>query len=63
MNVYDKDKLATLAYEEGWLTPLADVHRVTFRPWQQIVFWGLRIYIVVMLVIMGWGFYHGLGHS
>lgn len=62
MNFDDKDKLVALAQEENWLTPLADVRRVTLRPWQQAVFWGLRVYIVVILVIMGWGFYHSLGH-
>ena len=62
MSFYDKDRLAALAHEENWLAPLADVQRVTLRPWQQVVFWGLRVYIVIMLVVMGWGFCHSLGN-
>jgi predicted cobalt transporter CbtA len=32
------------------------VTRVSLRPWQQAVFWGLRVYIVVMLGVMAVGF-------
>lgn len=57
-----QDPLATLADEEGWLAPRQEIHRVKLRPWQQVLFWCLRVYIVIMLVVMGWGFYHALGH-
>jgi hypothetical protein len=36
--------------------PPAEVTSVALRPWQQVVFWGLRVYIVVMLVVMAIGF-------
>ena len=53
--------IAAIAHAEGWLTPPAAINRITLRPWQQTVFWGLRIYIGIMLVIMGWGFFHVAG--
>jgi hypothetical protein len=65
MSYYDKeseDALATLAQEENWLAPPMEIGPVVLRPWQQAVFWGLRIYIVVMLAVTGWGFYHNLRH-
>lgn len=48
--------LAALAHDEGWLVPPAEVGRVALRPWQQAVFWGLRIYIAAMLVALAAGF-------
>jgi hypothetical protein len=54
-------ELDTIVHSEGWLTPPAEVRRVALRPWQQVVFWGLRVYIVVMLVIMAIGFAHVAG--
>ena len=65
MSYYDKNSeqaLLTLAEQENWLAPPVEIGRVVLRPWQQTVFWGLRLYIVVMLVVMGWGFYHSLSH-
>lgn len=53
--------ITAIAYTEGWLTPLTPIQRVRLRPWQQAVFWGLRLYIGVMLIIMGWGFFHAAG--
>lgn len=61
-NVHDSSAdITTLAHAEGWLTPLRPIERVALRPWQQAVFWGLRLYIGVMLIIMGWGFFHVAG--
>jgi hypothetical protein len=53
--------IAAIAHAEGWLTPSAEITRVSLRPWQQAVFWGLRVYIGIMLVIMTWGFLHVAG--
>lgn len=52
----DTVELNAIAHSEGWLTPPAEVTRITLKPWQQAVFWGLRVYIIVMLIIMGFGF-------
>jgi hypothetical protein len=52
----DDAELNALAHDEGWLVPPAEVTRVALRPWQQAVFWGLRVYIVMMLVVMAVGF-------
>lgn len=52
----DDAELNAVAHDEGWVVPPAEVTRVALRPWQQAVFWGLRVYIVVMLVAMAVGF-------
>jgi hypothetical protein len=52
----DDAALTAIAHDEGWLVPPAEVTRVALRPWQQAVFWGLRVYIAVMLVVMAIGF-------
>lgn len=65
MSYYEKDSeyaLAALAEQENWLAPPMEITRVVLRPWQQAVFWGLRLYIMVMLTVMAWGFYHSLNH-
>ena len=54
--IEDEPDLLAIARSEGWLTPPPEVTGVPLRPWQQAVFWGLRIYIVVMLVVMVLGF-------
>lgn len=55
---YDKSDLHAIAQSEGWHIPPAEVSRTVLRPWQQAVFWGLRIYIVAMLAVMAVGFAH-----
>jgi len=52
----DGPELDDLARAEGWYAPPPEVTRVQLRPWQQAVFWGLRLYIVVMLGLMAVGF-------
>ena len=59
----DGPDLDQLAAAEGWYTPPPEVTRVRLRPWQQAVFWGLRVYIAVMLVVMVIGFVHVAGGS
>jgi hypothetical protein len=54
----DDAELTAIAHDEGWLVPPAEVTRVALRPWQQAVFWGLRVYIAAMLVVMAIGFAH-----
>ncbi len=61
-NAHDSSAdIAAIAHAEGWLTPLIPIQRVRLRPWQKAIFWGLRLYIGVMLIIMGWGFFHAAG--
>ncbi len=55
------DAIAAIAEAEGWLEPLPPIARVRLRPWQRAVFWGLRVYIAVMLLVMGWGIVHAAG--
>lgn len=47
-----------LARTEGWHVPPPEVSRIVLRPWQQAVFWGLRLYIVAMLAVIIVGFAH-----
>jgi hypothetical protein len=51
-------ELDAIARSEGWHVPPPEVTRTRLRPWQQAVFWGLRVYIVVMLAVMVVGFAH-----
>ena len=53
---FEDADLQALARREGWHVPPPEVTRVRLRPWQQAVFWGLRLYIVVMLGVMAVGF-------
>ncbi|MBV8119107.1 MAG: hypothetical protein JO081_04105 [Alphaproteobacteria bacterium] len=52
----DRSELNAIAEVEGWRLPPPEVARVVLRPWQQAVFWGLRVYILVMLAIVAIGF-------
>jgi len=55
----DHVELARLLREEGWDKALPEVAPKVLKAWQQWVFWGLRFYIVVMLLIVIWSFSHG----
>jgi hypothetical protein len=56
---YDPQEIRNLLAQEGWLDPLPPVHRIQFLPWQRWVFWALRLYIVVMVIVVGWAFLAG----
>ena len=60
LNEYTAEQVQALLAEEGWHDELPPVHRVQLTPWQQWVFWGLRIYVVVMCVIVLWAFTAGV---
>ena len=51
-----EEDLQAVAQNEGWYEPRRQVTRIVLRPWQQAVFWGLRVYVVVMLAVMVVGF-------
>ena len=53
----NQSELAAIARGEDWLKPLPEIRRVVLHPWQQAVFWGLRLYIVAMLAVIGWSFW------
>lgn len=54
-----KPHLSALAHEEEWLKPPVRIQRVKLRPWQRLVFWMLRFYSLVMLLVVGLAFYRG----
>lgn len=56
IDVFEDADLQSLAEREGWHVPPPEVTPIRLRPWQQAVFWGLRLYIVVMLVVMAASF-------
>lgn len=58
----DHTELARLLKEEGWDQALPEVPARPLKAWQQWVFWGLRLYIIVMLLIVVWAFSHGVHH-
>ncbi len=56
----DADELARLAASEGWLAPPPEIQRNTrLRPWQRVLFWALRVYIIGMTALVVWAFATG----
>lgn len=60
LDKYTPEQVQALLTEERWHDELPPVQRIQLRPWQQWVFWGLRIYVVVMCVIVLWAFTSGV---
>ncbi|OBS08411.1 hypothetical protein [Acidihalobacter prosperus] len=56
---FDPEELHHLLSEENWLAPLPEVRPIKLKPWQETVFWGLRLYVLVMLLVVLWAFVHG----
>ena len=52
-------EIRQLIEQERWDEPLAQVKRTRLSSPQQIVFWGLRVYVVFMTVVVVWAFLHG----
>lgn len=59
LHEFDPTDIRRLIEREGWEKPLPPVQRVPLTPRQQIVFWGLRLYVVVMTAVVVWAFLHG----
>ena len=60
LDEYTPEQLQALLTEERWHDELPPVHRVQLTSGQQWVFWGLRIYVVIMCVIVLWAFTAGV---
>ncbi len=56
---FQAHEIHALLQHERWDVPLAEVKRTRLTPGQQAVFWGLRVYVVVMTVVVVWAFLHG----
>ena len=56
---FDHDAVHRLITDEGWDQPMAEVTRVRLTTSQQAVFWGLRVYVVLMTAVVVWAFLHG----
>ncbi|MGC8507361.1 hypothetical protein [Acidithiobacillus sp.] len=59
LHEFDPADIRRLIEREGWEKPLAPVQRVQLTTRQQAVFWGLRVYVVVMTAVVVWAFAHG----
>ena len=60
MDDFDPEEIRRLLREEAWDHPLPEVRRIRLRPWQGMVFWGLRAYVAVMVIIVILAFGHGM---
>ncbi len=56
---FHAEEIRRLIEQERWDKPLAQVQRTRLSPGQQAVFWGLRVYVLVMTVVVVWAFLHG----
>ena len=59
LHEFDPVVIRRLIENEGWEKPLPEVRRVQLTTRQQVVFWGLRLYVVVMTAVVVWAFLHG----
>ncbi len=55
---FDAQDIRRLIEQERWNEPLSEVRRVRFTPGQQMIFWALRAYVIVMTVVVVWAFLH-----
>jgi hypothetical protein len=56
---FGTQEIRRLLEQEPWGAPPMDVTRTRLTRGQQVVFWGLRVYVVVMTVVVVWAFLHG----
>ena len=56
---FQAQEIRRLLEQERWEVPLGEVRRTRLTPTQQAVFWGLRVYVLVMTVVVVWAFLHG----
>ena len=59
LHEFDHDAVHRLIVDEGWDQTLPELKRVRLSTRQQLVFWGLRVYVVVMTAVVVWAFLHG----
>lgn len=59
LNEFDRSAVHRLIADEGWDRPMAEVTQIRLSPLQKSVFWGLRVYVVVMTTVVVWAFLHG----
>jgi hypothetical protein len=55
---YSDIEIQGIVREEGWDQPLAPVRRVRLTLWLEVAFWALRVYILAMLGVVGYAFFH-----
>jgi hypothetical protein len=56
---FQAQDIRRLIVQERWDEPLAEVRRTRLTRAQQAVFWGLRVYVLIMTAVVVWGFLRG----
>jgi hypothetical protein len=56
---FQDQEIRRLIAQERWDEPLAEVRRTSLTRVQQAVFWGLRVYVLIMAAVVVWGFLRG----
>ncbi len=59
-DAYDDTAIERLLHEEGWDRPLPPIARQKPAGWYRVAFWGLQVYIAVMLVAVAVSFIRGV---
>ncbi len=56
---FQAQEIRRLIVQERWDEPLAEVRRTRLTRGQQAVFWGLRVYGLIMPAVAVWGVLRG----
>ena len=59
-HAYTDAAIEQVLHEEGWDRPLPPVERQRPTGWYRLAFWGLQLYIVVMLAAVAVSFIKGV---
>jgi hypothetical protein len=59
LHEYDEEDIRDILHAEGWDRALPPVTQVKPSGWLSAAFWTLRIYVTVMLAVVGYAFLHG----
>ena len=55
---YSEFEIEGIIREEGWDRPPAPVKQVRLSGWFALAFWGLRVYVLAMLAVVSYAFFH-----
>lgn len=57
---YTDREITDILHGEAWASPLKPVTRVKPSGWLAAAFWGLRVYVVLMLGVVVFAFVRGI---
>ena len=58
LHEYSDSQIEEIIRREGWDRSLPPVARIQVSGWLTLAFWGLRAYIIAMLAVVGFAFFH-----